>query len=144
MLTVRDLLEIKGRMLLAAEAAQQIIKSEEPLELDAETYSLVQAALLSLRDDARKVLAEVDILRGMVTGSFDTLFKEAEHGRSGDVVTVEQQEAGGGGSGERSDSAETGGDVRPSGADGEETERPKPKRNRRRRRADTEEVDTGS
>lgn len=143
MLTVQELLEIKARMLLAAEAAHQIVESESPLELDEQTFVLVNSALLSLRDDARKVLAEVDILRGMVTGSFDTLFKETEHGRSADVEPVQQPEAVGGGSGELPDSAGTGGDVRPSGPDGQEAERPKPSRNRRRRRRDQEGVDAG-
>jgi hypothetical protein len=143
-LTVQELLEIKARMLLAAEAAHQIVSSANPLELDEPTFALVTQALVALRADARAVLAEVDILRGMVTGSFDTLFKEAsEHGRSADVAGGGKAEVEVGGAGERPDAAGTGGDVRSGGTDGEAASRPKPKRNRRRRRSDPSGVDTG-
>ena len=142
MLTTHDLLELKARMLLAAEAAHQIVTKDEPLQLDEETFLLVTNALSSLRSDARALLAEVDILRGMTTGSFDSLFHtEHEHGRSADVGGVQHEEAAGSGDGERADATSPSGPVRFGGADGEEGERPRPKRNRRRNKKDQERVD---
>ena len=145
MLTTHGLLELKARMLLAAEAAHQLVSQDKPLELDEQTFDLVTDALLALRSDARALLAEVDILRGMTTGSFDSLFaQEVEHGRSPDVVGVQQQDAAVGGEGERADTPSPSGPVRSGGADGEEGGGPQPKRNRRRRKKDTEQLDSRS
>lgn len=143
MLTTHELLETKARMLLAAEAAHQIVNKDEPLELDEQTFDLVTSALLALRSDCRALLAEVDILRGMVTGSFDSLFsQEVEHGRSANVAGVQHEEAAGSGDGERADATSPSGPVRSGGADGEEGGGPKPKRNRRRRKVDQEQVES--
>ena len=142
MIDLKELLEIKARMLLAAEAAARMaVLDGEPLSLDEQTYELVMQALASLKDDTRAVLAEIDILRGMVAGDFDSLFGVQEHGRSADVAGVVQQEAGGGGAGEQPDATGTRGDVRSGGADGEDAGRPRAKRNPRRRRRDKGELD---
>jgi hypothetical protein len=116
----------------------------EPLQLDEETYQLVMASLLSLKDDTRKVLAEVDILRGMTTGNFDSLFGVTEHGRSANVEPVEQQEAVSGGGGERTDAAEVGGSVRSSGPDRKKASRSQPRRNSRKSSGDSDGLDTTS
>ena len=142
MLTGHELLEIKGRMLLAAEAAARLT-GDEPLELDVQTHELVSQALLALREDTRAVLAEVDILRGMVTGDFDSLFGVASHGRDRPVERVQQEEVGTGGSGEQPVEAGVSSPVRSERPDGEAASRPRAKRNRRRRCIDPSGVDTG-
>ena len=145
MMTAQELLLLKSRMLLAAETASRIAgMGGEPLELDEETYQLVMSALLSLKTDTRKVLAEVDILRGMTTGNFDSLFGATEHGRSADVEPVEQQEVVSGGGGERTDSAEVGGSVRSGGPDRKKASRSRPRRNRRKSSGDSDGLDTTS
>ena len=151
MLTQNELLNLKSRMLLAAETASRVMNMQgAPLQLDEETYQIVAAAMLSLKDDVRRVLAEIDILRGMTIGDFGTLFTPQsmegmqEHGRSRDVAATGNEEAVSGGNGERSDATEPSGAVRSGGADGETGSGPRPKRNRRRRRSDPSGVDTGS
>lgn len=142
MLEAKELLEVKARMLLAAEAASRIASGQsESLELEPDVYELVIKALAALKTDTRAVLAELDILRGMTLGSFDSLFGVAEHGRSSDVGSVQPQPSVGGGSEPRDDNPATGGAVRPDGADGEEAKRPRPKRNRRRNKGDQKPVD---
>lgn len=142
MLEPKELLEVKARMLLAAEAARRIASGEESLELEPETYELVVNALGSLTADTRAVLTELDILRGMTLGSFDSLFGELGHGRSSDVAAVQPQESVGGGEGSQPHDAAVGGVVRPDGPDGEEGERPRPRRNRRRNKKDQERVES--
>jgi hypothetical protein len=145
-LTLNELLLIKSRLLLGAETADRIAgMGGEPLSLDEETYQLVMQALLSMKGDVRKVLAEIDILRGMVTGKFDTLFAgEDEHGRSSNVERPEPQEVGSGGGGERTDSAGAGGSVRSGGPDRKATRRSRPRRNRRKDGGDSAGLDTTS
>ena len=142
MLTGHQLLELKGRMLLAAEAAARLT-GDEPLELDAETHELVSKSLLALREDARALFVEVDILRGMATGEFDSLFGVASHGRDSSVERVQQEEVVGSGSGERAVEAGASGTVRHERPDGEAASRPRAKRNRRRRSSDPSGVDAG-
>ena len=145
MMTAQELLLLKSRMLLAAETASRIAgMGGEPLELDEETYQLVMSALLSLKTDTRKVLAEVDILRGMTTGNFDSLFGATEHGRSADVGATEQQEVVSGGGGERTESAEVGGSVRSSGPDRKKASRSRPRRNRRKSSGDSDGLEPTS
>ena len=150
MLTQHELLALKSRMLLAAETAHRVMNMQgAPLQLDEETYQIVAAAMLSLKDDVRSVLAEVDILRGMTIGDFGTLFTPQgmegmhEHGRSADVAATGEQEAVAGSDGERTDAAEPSGSVRSGGPDGENTSGPRPKRNRRRRSRDQSGVESG-
>jgi hypothetical protein len=133
-------------MLLAAEAAAKMATLDgEPLQLDEDTYALVMTALSSLKSDVRAVLAEHDILRGMVTGRFDTLFQTGdEHGRSSDVGGDQPQEAGDRGATERTDATKVSSDVRPSGSDGTDGSGPKPKRNRRKSRRNQGEVESAA
>lgn len=143
MLETKALLEMKARMLLAADAASRIASGQgEPLELEPDVYELVIQSLAALPDDARAVLAELDILRGMFTGKFDSFFGVLEHGRSRDVEPVQPEASVGGGGGEQDDHTATGGAVRSDGADGAEGERPRPKRNRRRHKPDSERVES--
>ena len=65
MLTVTDYLELKSRMLLAAEAAALIARGNDTVRFDEEMYPRVLAALAANKDDVRKVLAECDILRNL-------------------------------------------------------------------------------
>jgi hypothetical protein len=152
MIETKELLEIKARMLLAAEAANRIAGGGDQLELEPDAYELVMSALAALKDDARAVLSELDILRGMTTGSFDSLFgallagkatkKEHEHGRSSDVGGVQPEASVGGGSVEPDDHTATGGAVRPDGPDGPKGKRSRPRRNSRRNKKDQEPVES--
>ncbi len=144
MLEVKELMQIKARMLLAAETAARIVLADgDPLELDEEQYRMVIEALSALRTDTRAILAEVDILRGMTTGSFDSLFGgTVEHGRSSDVGSVQSQPSVGGGEEQRPDNAGASGPVRSGGPDGEDASRPRPRRNRRRSKKDQESVES--
>lgn len=143
MMTVQELLLLKSRMLLAAETANRIAgMGGEPLELDDETYQLVMASLLSLKDDTRKVLAEIDILRGMATGNFDSLFGAHEHGRSADVEGTGDEAPVSGRDGERTDAAEPSSPVRPKRANRKTASRSRPRRNRRSNKGDSDGLDS--
>ena len=141
MLETRALIAVKARLLLAAEMAARIGAGEE-LELEREVFAVVMDAMSHMPADARMVLAELDILRGMVTGSFDSLLLGETHGRSRPVERVQQEASVGGSEGERHDHTETGGAVRPDGPDGKDTVRPRPRRNRRRNSGDTKPVES--
>jgi hypothetical protein len=141
MLSINQLLGIKGRMLLAAETAERVANNQgEPVPLEEEEYQMVMSSLLSLKSDTRAVLAELDILRGMVTGSYEHLFlkEETENDDSGnDVERVEPQESERSGTGEPPEDTGTDEPVRPSGTNRKKSSRPKPRRNTRKSKADS-------
>lgn len=148
MLSTNRLVAIKGRMLLAAETAHRVANGQgEPIELADGEYQTVMASMLSLRDDVREVLAEIDILRGMVTGNYDHLFvKEDSNDNdegSGTVGATGDEASERGGEGEPPDDSGSGGNVRLRGTDGEEESRPKPSRNKTPSRRRKKKVDAG-
>lgn len=77
MIAPDELIETKKRMLIAADAAYRVATSNgEYLELDAEQYELVYEGLVCLRQDCRRVLAELDVLRGMFAERMSSFFTE--------------------------------------------------------------------
>ena len=136
MIDSNTLLVLKGRLMLACEAGKRMASNgDEPLVLEPQAYQEVAAALLSAPDDIGRVLAELDVLRGMVSGSWDHLFGSVqgdEHGCASDVGSAEGTAAESGGKGERAELPEAGGDVRPGGADGTKSKRPRARRNKKK------------
>lgn len=134
MLSVNQLLSIKSRMLLAAETAERVANNQgDPVELNEEEYQLVMASLLSLKSDARAVLAEVDILRGMITGSYEHLFlkeEETNEVSGNDVEPTEPEESEPSSEGEQPEPAATSGSVRPRRANRKKGTRSKSSRNK--------------
>lgn len=134
MLSVNQLLSIKSRMLLAAETAERVANNQgDPVELNEEEYQLVMVSLLSLKSDARAVLAEVDILRGMITGSYEHLFLKEEETNAvsgNDVEPTEPEESEPSSEGEQPEPAATSGSVRPRRANRKKGTRPKSTRNK--------------
>jgi len=134
MLSVNQLLSIKSRMLLAAETAERVANNQgEPVELNEEEYQIVMSSLLSLKSDARAVLAEVDILRGMITGSYEHLFlkeEEEDEDVGNNVEAVEQQESEPSSEGEQLEPAATGSPVRPRRSNRKKSTRSKSTRNK--------------
>jgi hypothetical protein len=60
-----EYLQLRQRVMIAAEAAHKIASSPQQLcFFDHETYALVMEAMLSLKTDIRKLVAECQILRG--------------------------------------------------------------------------------
>lgn len=105
MLTVTDYLELKSRMLLAAEAAALIARSDDTVRFDEEMYPRVLAALAANKDDVRKILAECDILRNLsqqslfptkasMAGATDAGSRVPDDARTVDSVQVAPDEAG--------------------------------------------------
>lgn len=114
-------------------------------ELEHDVYRQVHTAICSLPNDLKMLLTEMDILRGMVTGSFDSMFgltKEVEHGRSPDVAGVRDEEGVGGGEASQPDNAETGGAVRSKRSNRKAAKRSRPRRNKRSDKVDTEPVES--
>lgn len=78
MIAPNELIVMKKRMVVGAEAAGRIAGSADPFVLyDPEQYALVVEAMLSLRSDVHRVLAELDILRGMFSEKLADFFGEA-------------------------------------------------------------------
>lgn len=140
MLSVHELMEMKGRMLLAGKISTMIL-GDEPLQLPEPEYELVVAALNVHDQDIRTLLTELDVLRGMVTGNFNFLTGEdGSHGCEADVRPVRDADVTADSGEEQPDEAASGSTVGSSGADGEDGSRPKPKRNTRRRSKNTKGV----
>ena len=144
-----ELLDIKARMLLAAEVAELIaIGGEESIELDEVKYAAAHDALTKLRGDVLAVLTELDVLRGITKGSFDLLAWRpndnaagVDAGNSGgDVPTDRPEDSNGDGEVGGDNTPETSGVVGSSGPYGQDSPRPKSRRNRKRRTGNSEGV----
>lgn len=104
MISSSELLLLKGRLLTAATAARKIASSPDPVLYDEEQYEAVYTALMSIDQDLRRVLAELDVLRGMFYSGVSLFLSEEMKsngngvpGTGGDVGAV-QVEADRGGS----------------------------------------------
>lgn len=134
MITNGELMDLKLRMITAADAARQIATSPNPVLYDQEHYAAVYAALVSLKPDLQRVLAELDVLRGMFASSV-SLFMEGQANavpeRRGDVAAVPDPATQQGGEGERQDIEGAGVGVPPSGPARKRAKRSQPRRNRK-------------
>ena len=133
MISAPDLILLKSRLMLGADAAHRIATSTDPVFYDQEQYAAVYSALVSMRQDMSRVLAELDVLRGMFhTNVAMWLMEDAanvgvpESGR--DVVAVPAEKAGGSGEGEPPVAAGTDGGVQTGRVPGKRTKRSKPRR----------------
>lgn len=149
MIPATQLLTLKGRLLLAVQAGHRMASNgDEPLMMDEQTYQEVAAALLSAPDDLSKILAELDILRGQVSGDWDHIFgsltKEGQSGRTENVEGVGDDEPGAAEPAVRIELPEVGGDLRPGGADGQKEGGPKPRRNSSKGRKRKSKLDASS
>lgn len=135
MIPADELLEIKSRLLTGADAAYRIATSTGPVRYDHEEYVAVDTALLSLKRDISRVLAELDVLRGVFHTGVSMFLMEGANGRvpdaGGDVVAVPAPEAGGCGEGEQSNRQGTDGGVSESGVPGKRAKRSKSRRHRK-------------
>lgn len=135
MISTQDLLAIKSRLVIGADAAKKIASSADPVFYDQEQYERVYGALMSMGQDLSRVLAELDVLRGMFYSGV-SLFLASEmsaHGNGmpvtgGDVGAVPAQEAGGSGEGEPPVSKGADGGVQKGGVSRKRTKRSKPRR----------------
>lgn len=145
MLSPSELLEMKGRMLIASRVAGLLIHQDEnsPLEIPEDQFPLVVDAMERLDQDVRAVLTEVDVLRGMVTGKFDFL-GVLSNGLDKDVQRSGEEESGSDSVGEPADAGATDQPVGSSGTDRKAAKRSKPRRNTRRAKKDSEPVDGGA
>lgn len=145
MLTSEEYLQVKQRLLVATELLHRVCTSPDTVRYEEEYYPIVLAAGLSAHEDICKVLAELDILRSRFTDGLFTsgITHNAETegtDSAGALGTVPPQESGAGGSRERDEPAEAGGDSEGDGTDGEQASRPNPRRNRRSRRRNTKDA----
>ncbi len=148
MLTANEYVEIKARMLLAAEAAALIARSPDTVRFDDEMFPVVMKALAMNKQDARRVFADGDILRHMADQKiFPTIIQgvvehagvdEPNSTTTVDAVQIPANETGGGQIPD--DRAGDGGDVSGGGADEVRAEVPKPSRNRGRKKGNPSEV----
>jgi hypothetical protein len=136
MIAADELLMLKARLLVGAEAAGHIASSADPVRYDQEQYEAVHAALLSMKSDITRVLAEIDVLRGMVLNSVSLfLAEERKHGNGlpesgGDVGAVPAPEDHGSGEGEHADPKGTDVGVPVSRPARKRTKRSKPRGNK--------------
>jgi hypothetical protein len=150
--------QIKSRLLLTAETAKRIANGQgATIELDDHEYQLVMAALLSAPQDLRYVLAELDMLLGKESESWDHILlpvgdgneptdeelhqEEIEHGRSETVDGTGDEDTDGSSEGEQRELAGTGSDVRPRRANRKKASRPYSKSNKKTRSKSKKEVD---
>lgn len=152
MISAKELLELKNRMLLAADAANHLANSDgEFLELDEEQFVVVHEAMVSLRSDCARVLAELDVLRGMFMERLGLFFMEGSDegdgsGRSGGrtVEPVPEREDVGGGEASRNDDAADGGRLHRGRAARKPRKRSKPKRDSRADGVDSGDLDASA
>ena len=138
MIAAQELLKIKNRMLLAADASKHLANSDgEFLELNEEQYVVVHEALVSLGSDCAQVLAELDVLRGMFHERLGLFFMEESNAGNGSqrdgggtLVAVPEREDVSGGEAPRDDEAADGGRLHRSRAARKPRKRSKPKRDR--------------
>lgn len=137
MISVQELLELKSRLVIGADAARKIASSTDPILYDQEQYERVYSALMSMSQDLGRILAELDVLRGMFYSGV-SLFLASEmttHGNGvpatrGNVESVPAPEAGGGGKGKPEDTAGIDGGVPAGRPARKRTKRPKPSRDK--------------
>lgn len=133
MIPADELLTIKSRLLTGAEAAFRIATSADPVRYEAEEYDAVFSALVLMREDMARVLAELDVLRsvfGEGVGRF--LMEEVKRGvpePGRDVAAVPEPEAAGGGQGEPEIAKGTDGGVQSGRLPRKRAKRSKPRRN---------------
>jgi hypothetical protein len=150
MISTDELMLIKSRLIAAAEAAFQIATSANPVRYDQQTYEMVYVAMVSMREDVGAVLAELDILRGMVQADVFTAFLKEGSGNGGgsepgaDVGGVPATPAGEGGEGEPSQPQGTDGGVPEGRVFRKRTKRSKPRRNKGSDAAAPEPVGSGN
>jgi hypothetical protein len=135
-MTPHDYLNLKARMLVAAEAGGVIARATDTVRFDEEMYPVVMESLARLKADVLRLFAELDILRDQCGL---TLFPPL-HGESnasddapndaGAVDALPSPTNEGSREEVPANHAEHGGDVPAGGADGERQEMPKPRRNR--------------
>lgn len=136
MIPAKDLVEIKQRLITAADAARRIATSPDQFVLyDEEQYQAVVGALLAARDDLIRVFAELDVFRGMFADKLQDFFMEGlSHGDAGDtavdVAAVQESEDQRGSEEVRKDDAATGSGVPAGGPTGKRPRRSKPRRNK--------------
>lgn len=145
MLTPSEYLALKARMLLAAEAASLIARTGDTVRFDEEMYPLVLEAMKANKDDARRILAECDILRSMTQKAIfpQKGLDDASHvapDNAGTLASVPEAHAEVRGPEVPPDHAGDGRAVPAGGADGTGTKRPKSRRNRKAARPDSEPV----
>lgn len=81
MIDPKELVELKQRILLAAEVNIHLANSDgEFMELEPEQYEIVYEAMTSLKEDSTRVLAELDVLRGMFADRVGAFFMEFANG----------------------------------------------------------------
>lgn len=134
MITTGELMDLKLRILLAADAARQIATSPDPVLYDQEQYAAVYAALVSLKPDIQRVLAELDVLRGMFASSVSLFMEGQANGlpeRRADVAGVPEATDSQGCEGERQDSSRAGVGVQACGPARKRAKRSQPRRNRK-------------
>lgn len=134
MIAADELLSIKARLIAAGNAARLIATSADPVMYDQEQYEFVHTALVSLGQDLSRVLAELDVLRGMVNSGV-SLFLATEVSRGNgvsdagrDVAGVPEAEAGSRGEGEPEVAAGAAGGVPSSRTPRKRAKRSKPRR----------------
>jgi hypothetical protein len=148
----QELLELKQRILLGADVANHLANSDgEFLELEPDQYAVVHAALEGLKDDCGRVLAELDILRGMFADKVGAFFMEVasagvQHGRDGGatVAGVPDEAPAGCSEEPRSDVAEASGGVHRGRPDRKPRKRSQPRRNRKDDGGDQSELDAST
>lgn len=134
MISAPELLLIKSRLLQGADAARKIATSADPVFYDQEQYEAVFTALTSMSQDLSRVLAELDVLRGMFySGVSLFLSSEMPNGNGmpnagGDVVGVPEQADSSGGEREPAISQGADGGVPASGPVRKRAKRSKPRR----------------
>lgn len=134
MITTGELMDIKLRLLTGADAAHQIATSPEPVFYDQEQYAAVYAALVAMKPDIQRVLAELDVLRGMFASSVSLFMEGQANGlpeRRGDVAAVPDAAAEQGGEEQRQDIEGAGSGVPTGRAARKRAKRSKPRRNRK-------------
>ena len=149
MIGPQELLEIKKRLLVAGPTARHLANSDgEFLELEPDEFAVVHESLNSLESDCQRVLAELDVLRGMFADKVGAFFTEVLNAgdRSGSdsrrtVEGVPGQPDNGRCEASRDDEATTGGRSDRSGAARKPRKRSVARRNRRGDSGDQGEVD---
>jgi len=124
MIDAAEYIQLRQRVLIAAEAAHRIASSpHQTVFYDQEMFALVMDAMLNLKTDIRKLVAECQILRGEISERLVPVM--------GTVPAPEDQPSS---KGERLHDASPSVGVPASGPDGTGTGRPKPRGNKGRSR----------
>jgi|DEB0MinimDraft_10_1074344.scaffolds.fasta_scaffold06547_3 hypothetical protein len=76
---VNEYLEMKQRMLLAAELLRLVVTQDDTIRFDEETFPLIQHAGLSNKEDLQKLFAELDILRARLGEPLLPVTEEKQH-----------------------------------------------------------------